>query len=496
VQAGEQEHVLQAVRGAGGEIRAKLGESLSSIQKLDRPFQQVTTPSLEAFQAFALGVEESASHGSFPALPFVQRAIELDPDFALAYYFQGTMYNNVGDLEIRDEYKRKAFSLIGRVNSERERLTISAGYYLVTGQTDKEAETARVWAQTYPRDDGPHDWMGALYFETGEFERALQEYQEVIRLERKPDGGDYSNVILTDTALERFEEARAVAQKAFAQKLDAPAIHYRLLGLANTEGDRAAAAKELQWFTGKPEESRSLALQAWDAYSLGQRRKARKLAGRAKELYQRHDLASAAARVVVVDALSDAVLGNCEAARSTAETAALPYQNRDFLTPAILGLALCGQDAQAERIANKISKEFPMDTLWHAVKLPAIQASVELKRNHAARAIELLQSAAPYERAYPYVMYLRGLAYLEAREADKASFEFRKILDHKGAYWMSLSLGPYFPLSYLGLARAATMSGDTAKARRAYQDLFALWKDADPDLLPLIQARKEYATLP
>jgi len=353
----------------------------------------------------------------------------------------------------------------------------------------------QVWARTYPRDAAPHEHL-AHYSNTGNLEKALQEFQEVVRLEPKPDDGDYANVILADTALDRFEEAKVVAGKAFAQKLDAPLIHEALLILAYSEGDREAAAKEMHWFTGKQEESPSLAWQAWNAYSLGQRRKAKELAGRAKEMYQRQNLASAAAKVVVDDAFRDAVLGNCEAARSAAETAALPYQNRDFRTPATLGLALCGQTVEAQRIADKISKQFPLDTLWNAVKRPAIQAAVELRRHHAAKAIELLQSAAPYERAYPYVMYLRGLAYLELGEGTKACIEFRKILDHKGAYWMFVSGGPYYPLSYLGLARAAAMSGDTAKSRKAYQDLFALWKDADPDLSPLVQARTEYAALP
>jgi serine/threonine protein kinase/Flp pilus assembly protein TadD len=495
VQGEDKDHVLKAVASAGGDIRVKLGESLSSILKLDRPFEKVTTPSLEAFQAYARGSEQ-ARHGSFAARPFLQRATELDPNFALAYVFLGVMYNNVGAYEIRDEYWKKAFSLIDRVNSEQERLAISENYYLVTGQTDKEADTDQVWARTYPRDPGPHNNLGIAYFDTGELENALQEFQEVIRLEHRPSGAAYANVILADTALERFAEAKVATGKAFAQGLDTPLIHEELLISVYSEGDREAAAREVRWFMGKPEESRGLALQAWNAYSLGRRRKAKELAGRARELFQRQDLASAAARVLVDDALSDAVLGNCECVRASAETAALPYQNRDFRTPATLGLALCVQAAQAQRIAESISRQFPLDTVWYAVKQPAIQAALELRRHHAANAIELLKSATPYERAYPYVMYLRGLAYLEARDGPKAVVEFQKILDHKGAYWMRMARGPYYPLSYLGLARAAAMSGNKGKSKKAYQDFLALWKEADPDLPPLVQARKEYAALP
>jgi Flp pilus assembly protein TadD len=495
VQAENKEHVLQAIRAVGGEIRVKLGESLSSIQKLDQPFMQATTPSLEAFQAFTQGWEQHVN-GSFPsAIRFLLRATELDPNFASAYELLGSMYNNNAALETRDEYFKQAFSLIDRVNSERERLIISDNYYWVTGQTDKSADIAQINARTYPRDSGAHNGLAGLYFQTGEFEKSLQEFQEAVRVANRPNGADYANVISADTLLERFEEARAVAGKAFAQKLDAPLIHENLLILAYSEGNRGAAAKEVQWFTGKPEEGRSLSRQAENAYDLGQRRAARELYRRAKELLGRQNLASAAARAQVLDAVYDAVLGNCEAIRASAETAALPYQNRDFRQPAILGLALCGQDAQVEKIAEDISKQFPLDTLWNAVKLPAIQAVVELRRNHAAKAIESLRSAAPYERAYPYVMYLRGLAYLQAHDGDRAGIEFRKILDHKGAYWTLTSVGPYYPLSYLGLARAAAMSGDTAKSKKAYQDFFGLWKDADSDLQPLVQARKECAAL-
>jgi serine/threonine protein kinase/Flp pilus assembly protein TadD len=497
VEAEDKDHVLKAVRAAGGEIRVKLGESLSSIEKLDQPYMQVATPSLEAFQACAQGMEQ-ITNSSFPAaIRLLQRATELDPNFAMAYELQAMSYGNMGAIETRDWYVKKAFSLIGRVSSERERLIISANYYDdVTGQTDKAADIGQLMARTYPRFSGTHNGLGILSFDTGEFEKALEQYQEAVRLEQRKSDVAFANVIDAYTVLSRFEEAKVLAVKAFAKKPDAPAIHERLLILAYTEGDREAAAKEVQWFNGKPEESRSLGLQARNAYSLGQRGRAKKLYGRARELLRRQNLTDRDVAFPVSDGISDAVLGNCEAIRAAAETAALPYQNREVRTPATLGLALCGQSTQAERIADKISKQFPEDTLWNAVKLPSIQAALELRRKHPAEAVELLQSAAPYERAYPYVMYLRGLAYLDAHEGAKAAVEFRKILDHKGAYWMRMSAGPYYPLSYLGLARAVAMAGDTAKARKAYQDFLTLWKNADPDLALLSQARKECAALP
>jgi serine/threonine protein kinase/Flp pilus assembly protein TadD len=499
VQAQDKEHVLQAVSGVGGDIRVKLGESLSSIQRLDRPYGdfvvEATTPSLEAFQAFTQG-EERYLQGLVPAATrSLQRATELDPSFAAAYYLLGMAYPGAYEYELGDESIEKAFSLIDRVHSEWERLSISAEYYRVTGQLDKWGDTVQQFARTYPRNRNPHMKLANFYDQTGQWEKSLQEYQEALRLGHPAAANSYANLVHLYRELDRFEDSRVIARRGFAEKLDPPNIHEQLLILAYTEGDQAAAAKELEWFAGKPGESASFYRQAQNAYSLGQRREAKELYRRARTLSVRWSFSGQTALLLTYDAVYDAMLGNCEALRASAETAALPYQNRDFLQPPILGLALCGEAGQAQRFADKISQQFPENVLWRTVKLPAIQAALELRSHHPDQAIELLRSAAPYEREYAYVMYLRGLAYLEANEGPKASIEFQKIIDHKGAYWMSLARGPYFPLSYLGLARAAAISGDTAKARKAYQDFVTLWKDADPDLAPLIQARKEYAAL-
>jgi serine/threonine protein kinase/Flp pilus assembly protein TadD len=495
VQAGDKEHVLQAIRAVGGEIRVKLGESLSSFQKLDRPFEQVTTPSLEALHAYSQGYDEIL-RGSMPAAArFFQRATELDPNFAQAYSSLGIAYSNMYEHDLADKAYKRALSLIERVGSEWERLGISTDYYRWTGQLDKYADTAQLFTRTYPRAANPHMKLGYFYLETGQWEKSVQEYQESLRLWHSASAVNYGNLISLYTSLDRFEDAKALARRGFVEKLDAQGIHEELLILAYTEGDQAAAAKELEWFAGKPGESASLSRQAQNAYALGQRRKAKELYRSAGTLSARWSLSGQTAQLLISDAVYDAVLGNCQAMRNASETAGLPYQNSDQAQPPILGLALCGETAQAQRFEDKISKQFPVDTVWNAVKQPAIQAALELRHDRAARSVELLQSAAPYERAYPYVTYLRGLAYLEVRDGSKASSEFQKILAHKGAYWIRMARGPYFPLSYLGLARAAAMSGDTAKSKKAYQDLFALWKDADPDLAPLIQARKEYAAL-
>jgi eukaryotic-like serine/threonine-protein kinase len=496
VQAKDKDHVLKAVAAAGAEMRLKLGESLRSIQKLDRPFEHVTTPSLEAFQAYIQGVEQE-EQGSFPvAARSFERATELDPNFANAYSDLSDIYYSLADLSLWDKYVRKAFSLIDRVQSERERLNISADYYWATGQSLKRADTLQLYARTYPRDAAPHFNLVTIYFRTGEFEQAVKESQVAALLSRPTSALPYIDLVNAYIHLGQFERARAVAKKTIARKLDAPYIHELLLILAFIERDEEAAAKEVQWFQDKPqEEGRVLSLRAMNAYSLGQRRKAREFERRARVLFQHQNLTGVDTENAIFEANADAVLGNCETINTALKTAAVRYLYGDFTQPPALGLALCGQGAQAQTFADKISRQRPDDTLWNVVKRPSIEAALELGRSRPARAIELLQSAAPFDRAYPYVVYLRGLAYLKTSDGAKAAGEFQKILDHKGAYWISTSSGPYYSLSYLGLARAATLYGDKPKARKAYEDFLHLWKDADPELRDLIQARKEYAAL-
>jgi tetratricopeptide (TPR) repeat protein len=255
--------------------------------------------------------------------------------------------------------------------------------------------------------------------------------------------------------------------------------------MAYVEDDQAAVAKETQWFAGKPEEYLSFGLQAAYRNVLGQRRESSKLYQRAAETALRQGLRNAAAEFEDADARADALSGNCQTARRLGRPA--------------LALAMCGGAAQAEKLAAETSRLFPNGTIWNAVQLPEIRAAIELQRDQPAKAVELLASASPYERAYPEAVYLRGLAYLRLHKGVEAAAEFQKILDHKGASWGSTWLHPnwglYYSISYLGLARASAVAGDTAKAGKAFQDFFALWKDADPDTPMLKEAKAEYAKL-
>jgi tetratricopeptide (TPR) repeat protein len=448
---------------------------------------QATTPSIEAFQAYAQGMEQN-SQGSPMQLRFFQRATELDPEFAVAHLMLGAAYWSTGDWERFAEYANKAYSLIGRAESEPERLKILGYHYFVTGQWDKAEDTFQLYKSTYTRDVSPRAALGTLYLYTGQWERALQEDQEHLKMYRTQPS--YVRMILDYVYLNRFHEAKDTAKSASALNIDHPAIHTYLLELAFTEGDNSSAEQEIHWFVGKPEQTDMLAVQALNAYALGQRRAAKKVIQDELELLQQRKLTNRAAQVRAADGFRDALLGNCGAVRLESNVRHPDYPN------ILVALALCGQISEAQSLAEEILKKSRQDPRWNLWQLPTIRAALELGHNRPDKAVELLQPVAPYERTYPGAIYLRGLAYLRLRTSSEAAAEFQKILDHKGAYWMLLSAGPYYPLSYLGLARAAAMSGDTAKSKKAYQDLFALWKDADPDLAPLIQARKEYAALP
>jgi eukaryotic-like serine/threonine-protein kinase len=483
IQAGDKEHVLNALGTAATAMRAKLGESLNSIQKLNRPLEQVTTPSLEALQNYTAGFSEMGQGQFLAAVPSFERAIALDPNFAMAYFMLGNAFINAGDTERSREYRQKAFGLIDRV-SLFERDSIVPTYYSFNGQSDKTIDAYRLGIQNYPRFWGFHNDLSNDYIELGQFEEGLKEGQEAAALQANVEP-PYRRQLDAYMCLDRLAEAKQLAENLRAQGLGGARIHQRFLEIAYVEGDDAAAALEIQWFAGKPEEYLSFGLQAANQNALGRRRESSKLYQQAAQTTQRHGLRNAAAEFEEADARADALSGNCQTVRLLGRPA--------------LALAMCGDAAQAEKLAGETSKLFPNGTLWNAVHLPAIRAAIALNHDQPAKAVELLASASPYERAYAQAVYLRGLAYLGLREGAKAAAEFEKILDHKGANWGSAWQHPYwgqfYSLSYLGLARGSALAGDPAKARKAYQDFLTLWKDADADIPVLKQAKAEYAKL-
>jgi eukaryotic-like serine/threonine-protein kinase len=483
VQAEDKEHVLNALSTATTAMRAKLGESLTSIQKLNRPLEEATTASLEALQSYTAGSLELGLGHFLAAIPLFKRAAEIDPNFAEAYFRLGVAFETAGDMARSAEYAKQAFRLIDRV-SEAERAEITPYYYRSTGELDKEIDAWQQAVRDYPRNWIFHNQLGLIYVDNGQYEEGLKEAAEATRIQ--PDSeAPYRRRLDALICLDRLPEAKQVAEQLRTLKIGGARIHQRFLELAYVGDDAAAVAKEIQWFSGKPEEYLSFGLQAANRNVHGERRESHKVYQRAADMALRRGLRTVASEFDEADARADALAGNCQTARRLGRPA--------------LALALCGDAAQAEKLAAETSKLFPNGTIWNAVQLPEIRAAMALRRDQPAESVELLASAAPYERSYIGASYLRGLAYLSLHKGAEATAEFQKIVDHKGASWGATWVHPnwglYYSLSYLGLARASALAGDTAKAGKAYQDFLTLWKDADPDIPILKQAQSEYAKL-
>ena len=491
VEATQKEEVLNALGKAAAGLRRRLGESLSSIQKFDAPIEHATTPSLEALKAFTQAMAERSKGGEAESIPLFKRAIELDPNFALAYAQMGTAYSNLGENNISDENTKKAFELRERV-SERERLYITAHYYdFVTGEVDKTLATYELFHRTYPRDNVPTNNLALQYEQLGQSEKALSWAQ--LNMQLAPhDANSYANLAGTYMSLNRFEEAKAICEKAAAAKLDVSIIHGFLMGIASIQNERAGLQREVAWFADKPAEV-DFGFWETDAGYAGRVGELRNLVRRSVDAKRSRGFNEAAAGSVAQAALFEGEIGNFPQAREQA--AAAPPVSGGFwpASTAAIAFGLADDGARAEKIAQDLSQRYPLSTWANHIYVPLIRAAVELSHNNPARAVELLQPVTVYEfgiMAGDVPPYLRGLAYLRLSDGRRAAAEFQKILDHRAN-----PLQPRQTLSHLGLARAYALSGDTAKSRTAYQDFFSIWKDADPDIPILKQAKAEYAKL-
>ncbi len=482
------EQVLRTLGEAATRLRGKLGESLSSIQKFDAPLQEATTSSLAALKAFSLGVEQNQKGKYFEAISSLKHAIELDPNLARAYSTLAAAYGNSGQPGFAAEAAQKAFELRERV-SEREKFNIASSYYaVVTGEINKAIEVNELWKQTYPRDYVGRLRLAVQYNSNGQYEKAIEEYRESLRLNPNSSFG-YVGIALAFMRLNHFEEAKAIAEQAFAQKLDSVTIHERLYSLAFIHGDTAAMKQQEDWASARPGEYAHLNWQAGAAAFAGQWQKARELSNRATALATQRNLEEVVGEIVSANAVRAAVLGHCQQSRTElARAAALPRTPNSLFTGG-MALALCGAAAQAQALNDEAVKRYPKNTIVNEINLPLIRAAFELQRGNRTQALQMLQAASRYESvSYFYQNYLRGQAYLGERNGGAAASEFQKILDHRG--WSPAS--PLYPLAHLGLARAAVLQGDTAKVRKSYQEFLTLWKDADADLPVLIEAKKEY----
>jgi serine/threonine protein kinase/tetratricopeptide (TPR) repeat protein len=538
VTADGKERVLEALGAAASSVRQRLGESRTSLEKYDMPLESVTTPSLEALQAYSLGHRAQVSRADFStAISFFQRAITLDPSFAMAYAGLGTNYSNLGNSALAAENTRKAYNLRDRV-SEREKFYISSHYEdNVTGDLEAARNIKELWLNTYPRDRLVPTSLGTTYSILGDYSKALAVYQDSLKIDPETVLA-YAGIVFAQLNLDRLEGAKVTAQEAQVHHLSSPQIHYALYVVYFVQHDDTGMEREITELMGKPgEEDAMFYVESDTAASRGRFLKARELTRRAITAAKRSNEKEAAAVYQAEGALREVLVGNNGLARQQALAALALSQTRDVEAISALALGLAGQSAEAVRLADHLSNEFPKDTIVQSEYLPMIRAATILGRNsgskNADKTIEALAASAPYELGSIsailnfalYPAYLRGLAFLAAHQGSAAVAEFQKLLDHPGV----VGNEPIGALAYLGLGRAYALYASGAavrsavagaprpyvevrfqtqgsnatdretsalqRARTAYQEFFALWKDADPDIPILTRAKAEYAKL-
>jgi tetratricopeptide (TPR) repeat protein len=505
------EKVLDSLGKAATKLRGELGESLATVQKFDVPLLQATTSSLEALKEYSLGVKAANEKGPSAALPYHQRAVELDPNFAQGYDALGIDYNSLAEMGRASEYYTEAFQLRERV-SEREKLSIAADYYQnVTGELDKAAQTLQEFIESYPRSAGAYGNLGNIHCELGQYEKAAEVTRHALRL--APNTLLlYGNLANFSLALQRFDETRQIIQEAQARKFDDLTLHNALYALAFVGADSAAMADQQQWFARKPDyEDFGLALASDTEAYAGHVGKARELTKRAVDSAVRVDSKENGAIWQANAALEQSAYGNpTEARQSAAGALKLAPASQGVDSEVALAFAISGDAARAESLARDLGKRFPLDTQMQSLWLPAIQAQLALNKKNPATALNVLQASSTIELGQIlfvanlsclYHVYVRGEAYLAAGQGNAAAAEFQKILDHSGIVWNCWTGA----LAHLGVARANALQARTShgadadaarvRALAAYKGFLALWKDADPDIPILKEAKAEYAKL-
>jgi len=487
VEAEGKEQVLKSLGQAALDLRKQLGESLSTLQKYNAPIEQATTSSLEALNAYSKGLEQMYRGDYKQALPLFNRAVELDPNFAGAYVWLSWTYANFGDLAKTADSAAQAYALRGRV-TELEKLRIDEIYHLfTTGDFEKQKEADELIKRLYPSDSLAPASLGFGYIRIGQFEPALAEFREAIRL--NPDESHYyGNTAIILARLNRFDEARETIKLAQGRGLDLLVYRLGLYLISVVQGNATEAQQQLELIRKVDGEGAALNAEARSAIFSGRWQKA-------QELYHRR--AALSGKSSSYGTIAGALLGFCQSGSDDIKQALAISQINSpvqiMYVPVLANGSLCGDAGEAQKLTDEQKRRYPNSTLVKVNSEPIIRAAIALQRDRADEAIEFLNAALPYEggSAAFWPNYLRGQAYLRLRHGTRAAAEFQKILDHRG--WDPAS--PMYPLAYLGLARAALLDGDVTKARSAYQDFFAIWKDADPDIPILIEAKQEYEKL-
>ena len=494
-EATSKEGVLKTLSQTSSSLRGKLGESLPSVQKFDVPVE-ASTSSLEALKNYSMGITAGRTQGSAAGIPFLKRAVELDPNFAMAYAALSVCYGNLEERSLEIEFGEKAYQLRDRV-TEREKLRITAKYFSSRGEAERAAQAYEMWIASYPHDFVPHGNLSGVYLNLGQMEKAMAEGQEAMRL--APSVTGYSNLGLMYVMLNRLDEAKATFDEALAHKLDGGALRLSMYYLAFRRGDEAQMAQQVTWGAGKPgAEDALLSAQSDTEAYYGRMSKAREFTRRAVDSATRNDSKETAATWQINAALREVEIGNVALGRQGVATALALSAGRDVKTAAALTLARAGDTPRAKALAEELEKDYPTNTLIKLYWLPAINAAIELDKNNSSQALVDLEPAAPYELGlagtdinYLYPAYLRGQAYLLTHDGNAAAAEFQKLLDHPGIASNFVTQA----LTHLQIGRAYAMAGDTAKARVAYQDFFNIWKNADQDIPILKEAKAEYARL-
>ncbi len=490
--AASKEHVLAALAETASALRRELGESLASVQKFDAPLEQATTSSLDALKAYTQAQRAKDNGDDQASRVLFSRAVELDPNFALAYAALGVNYSNVSEANHANENFKKAFALKDRT-TERERLYIESTYYaFVTGESDRAIQIYQAWSQSYPQDPVPHARLGTKYAALGKYEQATKEMLTVLKLE--PDNaGDYGMMVELYLRQNRWEDAKRAEQQATAYHLGGYVLREARYDLAFLNNDEAGMHAQL---AGDSHSSDYLlfGIQANTEAYHGRYVAARGYSDRGVEAANRNRTKEMGAMWEALAAEREAEVGNLNVARKDAEAALALAPGQPVRSRAAIVFARAGDPIQAQELADVLDKQHPVDTMVQSYYLPSVRAAIWLDRHNPHKAIEILKQAEPYELGDTpamYPVYVRGIAYLQAGQAEEAAVEFQKILDHPGILLNHLPGA----LAHLQIGRAYAMAGDTAKAKAAYQDFFTLWKDADLDIPILKEAKAEYAKL-